>query len=507
MMALLRRCLESQIKKRLGRHAGVVNRVDPSQPKTIASSERVAVVGAGLAGIAATSLLAERGFRVTLFDRNRYLGGKVGCWDVSFGNGFATKVDHGFHAFFKHYYNLRSFMEKIGATRHFRTIDDYLVCAKDGKTYSFKNVATTPVLNILSLGRNKFFRFRDLLLNRQSWRMGGFLEYDEARTFAKYDALSFEDFATQANLPASLKLVFNTFARAFFAPAAKLSTAELMKSFHFFYLSHDHGLLYDYFDTDYQEALLEPISRYLLQHQVAIKLGHPVEATDRENDRFMVGSEAFDHLILAADVVGTKRICEHSPWIRNVSERTYSELMSLTPSDGYAVYRIWLDTPISRSFPVFVITEKVDVLDSVTFYDRFDKSAATWASVSGGGVYELHCYALPSNRLSEADVKAAFLTEFRSYFPEIRDARIVHEHLQLRHDFTAFYTGLNKQRPGYRTAIPNLYLAGDWVKTGMPAMLMEGAYTSGLLCANAILAKKGLQEEPIRSVPTRGLFA
>jgi nitrite reductase/ring-hydroxylating ferredoxin subunit len=55
--------------------------------------------GARLEGIAAASLLAERGFRVTLFDRNRYLGGKVGSWDVSLGNGFATKVDHGFHAF------------------------------------------------------------------------------------------------------------------------------------------------------------------------------------------------------------------------------------------------------------------------------------------------------------------------------------------------------------------------------------------------------------------------
>jgi len=507
MMALLRRFLQSQIKKKLDRHGGVVNKVDPSQPKTIESSEKVAVVGAGLAGIAAASLLAERGFRVTLFDRNRYLGGKVGCWDISFGNGFATKVDHGFHAFFRHYYNLRSFMEKIGATRCLRTIDDYLVFAKDGKTFSFKNVPTTPVLNILALGRNGFFRFRDLLLNRSSWRMGEFLQYDEARTFAKYDAVSFEDFATQANLPASLKLVFNTFARAFFAPADKLSTAELMKSFHFFYLSHDHGLLYDYFDTDYQEALLEPVSRYLLQHQVAIKLGHPVEATRRENDLFIVGAEAFDHLILAADVVGTKRICDHSPWIRSLSEKTHSELMSLKPSGGYAVYRIWLDKPISRSFPVFIITEKVDVLDSVTFYDRFDKSAATWARVSGGGVYELHCYALPSNRLAEADVKAAFLAEFHSYFPEIRDARIVHEHLQVRHDFTAFYTGLNNQRPGYRTAIPNLYLAGDWVKTGLPAMLMEGAYTSGMLCANAILTKKGLQEEPVRSVPMRGLFA
>ncbi len=154
------------------------------------------MVGAGLAGIGAASLLAERGFDVTLFERNPYIGGKVGSWDVTFADGYATKVDHGFHAFFRHYYNLRSFMEKIGAHRRFKTIDDYLVLAQDGKKYSFKNVETTPVLNILSLGKNKFFRFRDVLLNPPSWRMGEFLEYDEAKTFAKYDGMTFAEFAS-----------------------------------------------------------------------------------------------------------------------------------------------------------------------------------------------------------------------------------------------------------------------------------------------------------------------
>jgi myosin-crossreactive antigen len=55
-----------------------------------------------------------------------------------------------------------------------------------------------------------------------------------------------------------------------------------MKSFHFFYLSHDYGLLYDYFDADYQEALIQPVSRHLDQHNVSIELNHPVEETRRE---------------------------------------------------------------------------------------------------------------------------------------------------------------------------------------------------------------------------------
>ncbi|HUC96895.1 MAG TPA: FAD-dependent oxidoreductase [Candidatus Polarisedimenticolaceae bacterium] len=499
--------LRSKIKSRLSGYSIVINQPDSAKPKFVQSAKKVAVVGGGLAGIGAASLLAERGFEVTLFERNHYLGGKVGCWDVSFEDGNTTKVDHGFHAFFRHYYNLRSFMEKIGAAERLKTIDDYLVLAKDGRHFSFKNVETTPVLNILSLGRNKFFKFRDVLLNPPSWRMGEFLEYDQAKTFAKYDSSSFAEFAREASLPQSLQLIFNTFARAFFAPADELSAAELMKSFHFFYLSHNHGLLYDYFDTDYQEALIQPATRYLNQHRVLIKLNKSVEETGRDNDTFIVESESFDYLILSTDVVGTKKICASSPWIRTSSEKTYSELVSLKASGGYAVYRIWLDKRTGDDLPVFIITEKHDVLDSVTFYHQFERSAAEWAQGSGGGVYELHCYALPSGALSENDVKAAFLAELHFYFPELRDAKIIYDHLQLRRDFTAFYTNLNKSRPEFTTAISNLYLAGDWVKTGIPAMLMEGAYTSGIMCANSILSIQGLQEEPIRSVPTRGIFA
>ena len=483
-----------------------LNQVDPSKPASVSAAKKVAVVGAGLAGIGAASLLAERAFDVTLFERNSYIGGKVGSWDVAFADGYATKVDHGFHAFFRHYYNLRAFIDKIGASQRFKIVDDYLVLAKDGKQYSFKNVETTPVLNILSLGRNKFFRFRDVLFNRRSWRMGEFLEYDEAKTFAKYDGMTFEEFASEARLPSTLRLTFSTFARAFFAPAEKLSTAELIKSFHFFYLSHDHGLLYDYFDIDYHEALLVPILRHLVHHNVSVRINQPVEDIRREKEMFIVESEAFDYLILASDVTGTTNICKNSPWIETESAKTWSQLMSLKPSSGYAVYRIWLDRRTGDNFPVFVITEKRAVLDSVTFYHQFDTSAADWARRSGGGVYELHCYALPDG-IGDADVKTAFLTELRSYFPELREARMIHDHLQVRRDFTAFYTNLHESRPGYRTAIANLYLAGDWVKIGTPAMLMEGAYTSGLLCANAILAKHGLREQPVQSVPNRGLFA
>lgn len=503
---MLRAFLQSRVRAKLGGYEIIINTVDASRPAALSAPVKVAVVGAGLAGIAAASTLAERGFQVTLLERNPYLGGKVGCWEVLFPGGHTARVDHGFHAFFRHYYNLRSFLKKIGADRRFQAIDDYAILASDGKRYGFKNVETTPVLNILSLGRQKFFRFRDILTHRASWRMGEFLEYDQARTFARYDGTTFKEFADKARLPAPLALTFNTFARAFFAPAEKLSAAELMKSFHFFYLSHDHGLLYDFFDTDYREALLDPIARHLEGHGAAVRLNAPVHEIGRAGKKFIVEGETFDHLVLASDAAATRAICRRSAWMEAESAKTYAQLMSLQASSGYAVYRIWLDRRLGSGFPVFIITEKRAVLDSVTFYHQFDQASVEWARRTGGGVYELHCYALPEG-MAEGEVKAAFFDELHSYFPELRTATLVQDHLQVRHDFTAFYSHLHRTRPGYRTDIDGLHLAGDWVNTGTPAMLMEGAYTAGLLCANAILAAHGLREDVVRSVPLRGLFA
>ena len=60
---------------------------------------------------------------------------------------------------------------------------------------------------------------------------------------------------------------------------------------------------------------------------------------------------------------------------------------------------------------------------------------------------------------------------------------------------------------GFKTQVENLYLAGDWVKLDCPAMLMEAATTSALYCTNNILSSEGLKQEPIFSVPLKGIFA
>jgi len=53
--------------------------------------------------------------------------------------------------------------------------------------------------------------------------------------------------------------------------------------------------------------------------------------------------------------------------------------------------------------------------------------------------------------------------------------------------------GLDALRPPARTAIPNLFLAGDWTRTGWPAT-MEGAVRSGYLAAEAVAEAAGRPE-------------
>jgi squalene-associated FAD-dependent desaturase len=50
--------------------------------------------------------------------------------------------------------------------------------------------------------------------------------------------------------------------------------------------------------------------------------------------------------------------------------------------------------------------------------------------------------------------------------------------------------GVDRWRPGQQSPVENLYLAGDWTRTGWPAT-MEGAVRSGYLAAEALLAASG----------------
>jgi isorenieratene synthase len=485
--------------------------VDQGLPLRVHGAEsgekRVAILGAGLAGIGAACDLAERGFAVTLFDKNGYLGGKIGAWREISPDGTTLEVEHGFHAFFRHYYNLNAFLERTAVRQHLTTVADYLILDAAGNAWNFGDVERTPALNLLALARRGLYRLRDILLTARVHQMDVFLAYEREQIFAEFDDVSYEEFARRLALPDKLKLVFNTFARSFFAEDAQLSAAELIKSFHFYYLSHDHGLIYDYPNGSYQETLLGPLRAYLEARGVRICLEHPCHTiTPRAEGGFAVDDAAFEYVVLATDAPAARAIVASSPALQAALPTLAARLSALQSHQRYAVWRVWIDRDVRAGLPVFISTERREILDAVTLHHRIVPTTAFGDRArSVRAVLELHCYALPAG-LREPEIQRAFARELVHYFPELAGFGICHDVLQVRDDFSAFHVNMAKHRPETRSGLDGLYLAGDWVRLPCPAMLMEAAYTSSLLATNAILEREGLRTYPVHSVPQRGLL-
>lgn len=496
------------VRKRLGGYRVESSSPDPGLPLQAERTHRVAVIGGGIAGIATATTLAERGVSVTLYEGNTYLGGKIGAWPVTFDDGGTAVVEHGFHAFFRHYYNLGRFLRRMGLVGGMRPIEEYVILKTDGSTLGFGGTETTPALNIIDLALHGVFDWRAILKDpAASKRMEALLRYDADRTFELWDDVSFAEFAERARLAPDLALSFTTFSRAFFADPDRMSMAELVKSFHFYYLSHDCGLEYDYPAGDYHTALLEPIREHLERHGVDIRLGSPVRSIERRDSGFMLGEDWFDEVVIAAHVPGAKAIVQASPDLERTDPDLARRMGTIQTGQRYAVWRLWLDLDPRQGLPMFVITDREELLDSVTFYHRFEPASGRWVRERGGGsVIELHCYAVPDALETEQEVKAALLRDLHRFFEELAPAQILRESFQLREDFPAFHKSLARHRPGVQTEIPGLYLAGDWVRLPFPAMLMEAAFSSGLLAANHILQGLGLRQEPVSHVPLQGLL-
>lgn len=466
----------------------------------IESPNRVAVIGGGLAGIAAASTLAERGFEVELFESEAYLGGKIGAWRTTLPDGTSVGVGHGFHAFFRHYYNLDRFLERLALRSTFRSIGDYQIVERDGTRLSFAGIDRTPILNLLSLARRGIYSLTGIVFAPARDLMGIFLEYDREDTFERFDQISFARFADDAKLPRRLRLAFGTFARAFFADEDRMSLAELVKCFHFYFLGHSKGLIYDYPVADYEPALLAPIRAHLEGLGVRIRLSTPVSSLRSVEERFEIDGAAFDDIVIAANVIGARRILEAAEGIAAVPG-----LDGIVAGQRYAVYRVWIDRAFTHDVCDFVITESERVLDAVAICDRYEPEARAWAEREGGAVLELHCYAVPDEVADESISSMLFEETVRRF--DLRGARIVHGDLQLRRDFPAFHVGRHATRPTVDTGTEGLYLAGDWVEQSFPTMLMEGAFTAGLIAANRVLDRYGLAKARVESIPHRGVMA
>src|SRR6202790_4453580 len=121
----------------------------------------VAVAGGGLAGLAAACALSDAGFRVTLFEKRPFLGGRASSWEHP---GTGEVVDNCQHVLFRICTNLMEFYHRIGVANQIRWFDEMTFIEPGGRTSVMKSSALpAPLHTAPSFLRFKFLNAADKL--------------------------------------------------------------------------------------------------------------------------------------------------------------------------------------------------------------------------------------------------------------------------------------------------------------------------------------------------------
>lgn len=214
-----------------------------------------------------------------------------------------------------------------------------------------------------------------------------------------------------------------------------------------------------------------------------------------------------DYYVLATDVPGAKQIIRLSQGDAPHPE-VVRQIEKLAVADPFAVARFWLDRDFPWPYSYFTSLSGYRLTDSITLYHRIQEDYQAWAQATGGSVVELHAYCYKEKDFpTQEALLTTFEQELYEIVPALRGAKILHRELVNQKNFSGFPPGSYADRPTSATAVPNLFLAGDWVKMPFPCALMERAVSSGFLAANEILHRHGLQRRPLYSVHPRGWLA
>lgn len=489
------------------RRAAVILPV-PGRDRFTGDAPRTAVIGGGIAGLAAATALAERGARVTLYERETSLGGRLRGWRTGLTDGSDATMSRGFHAFFRQYYNLRGLLRRTDpALAALTPLPDYPLRHSGGLTDSFAHVPRTPPWSALGFAAlSPTFGWRDLAAMDPRAALP-LLDVRVPEVYERYDEVSAADFLADIRFPeAARHLAFEVFSRSFFADPRELSAAEMLLMFHIYFLGSSEGLLFDVPREPFPQALWEPLGAYLDRLGADVRTGasvhgvRPVEGGDVEVES-EAGAERYQGAVLALDVAGLRHLVEASPSLGSAAWR--EDVAGLRNAPPFLVSRLWLDRPVGEGRAGFLGTSGYGGLDNVSVLDRYEGEAARWARRTGGSVVELHAYAVDGGA-EPKEVQERLVARLQEVYPETANARIIDARHEWQADCPMFPVGGYARRPSVRTPLPRVMVAGDTVRCDLPVALMERAATTGFLAANALLAGWEVRGQVLWTVPRRG---
>jgi isorenieratene synthase len=475
----------------------------------------VLVVGGGIAGLAAALELAERGYKVTLKEAAPYLGGRLHTRTETLRTG-TFRVEHGLHMWFHQYYNFYDILARLDLLKNFKPFEEVYFKFRTYQDEVIRSVGPYPfnLINIIQESPNL-----NLLDAAKTFgAVGDIIFYNHATNYRRFDQLSFEDWGRRTGVDKKFwDIIMYPAASVTLNDPAKLSAAEMLLYMHFYFIGHPRAFRRIVTTTDHGTAVIDPWADRLRALGVDIQMGAPVGGLRVTGGRVVgeVNGANYDHVILATDVPGTKKIVDASIATDRASTTALTTLKSrlgaLAIAPHYEVLRVWLDKP-TRPRPAreaVIETSQYRPINLVALFHMLEDESAEWAKRTGGSIIELHLYNTPELKGLGADaIWARVESTVHEILPELEGARPLDFSLGSYDNFTSFEVGQGEGRP---TAIypkliglGGLALAGDWVHTHSPTALMERAVTSGREAANHVLLSDRVRQTVVFAAKSRG---
>ncbi|WP_413200726.1 FAD-dependent oxidoreductase [Nostoc piscinale] len=248
-----------------------------------------------------------------------------------------------------------------------------------------------------------------------------------------------------------------------------------------------------------------PAKRDLAKFQVVQRDGSELQLVAVNQELPSPEKLQADYYIFATDVPGVQTLFQRING--DVDKAVQSQVEKLSIADPFAVCRFWFDRDFEWQQSNFTSLSGYQLTDSITLYHRIQQQFIEWSQRTGGSVVELHAYCYKEKQFpTQAALLETFEQELYNIVPDLKQAKILHRELVNQHNFSGYPPHSYAERPETSTNIPNLIFAGDWVKMPFPCGLMERAVSSGLLAANEILHREGLQRRSLFSVNPEGLL-
>ncbi|MBW4575067.1 MAG: FAD-dependent oxidoreductase [Aphanothece sp. CMT-3BRIN-NPC111] len=257
-------------------------------------------------------------------------------------------------------------------------------------------------------------------------------------------------------------------------------------------------------------VLRGPAERDLPRFKVIQRQSDQVQLVGAYSDKSLQASTLVetakaDYYIFATDVPGVQQLFRQMTG--EVNQQVRGQVEKLSVADPFAVCRFWFDRDFDWEHSYFTSLSGFQLTDSITLYHRIQEQYIDWAKRTGGSVVELHAYCYKEKEFpTQQDLLTRFEQELYEIVPPLQQATMLHRELVNQKNFSGYPPNSYAERPETTTDVPNVLFAGDWVKMPFPCGLMERGVSSGLLAANEILHREGLQRRSLFSVNPEGVL-